>query len=118
MKIYRFDAGVGKVIDKFDSVNFIMSRIVRTSEPAHIGCMHIGENGVVGYHQAVVPQLFLVVQGEGWVRAEGTERIVIRAGQAAFWVTGEWHESGSDAGMVALVIESEELNPEAAMSSV
>jgi quercetin dioxygenase-like cupin family protein len=111
MKLYRFDAQAGKIISQYDSVNLVMSRIVRTSAAAHIGCMHLDANGVVGYHQAVSPQLFLVVQGEGWVRGEDEWRIAVKAGQAAFWQTGEWHESGTDTGMTAIVIESAELDP-------
>lgn len=116
VKRFRFDAEAGKVIDKFNSVNLVMARIIRTNHAASIGCMHIGQGGVVGYHQAVVPQLFLVVQGEGWVRGEEEERTSIKAGQAAFWEGGEWHESGSETGMTAIVIESESLDPEAFMA--
>jgi hypothetical protein len=32
--------------------------------------------------------------------------------QAAFWEPGEEHESGSETGMVALVIEGDSLNPD------
>ncbi len=111
MKIYRFDAGVGRAIDMFGSSHLTLSRIVRVEGAAHIGCMHIGAGGVVGFHQAIVRQLFLVVNGAGWVRGEGPERIAIAAGRAAYWETGEWHESGSESGMVAIVIESELLEP-------
>jgi quercetin dioxygenase-like cupin family protein len=117
MKIYRFDAEVGKSISKYESRNFIMSRIARfeESEPfagMSIGCMHIGPDGVVGWHQAACPQLFLVVQGEGWVKAGESDKLPIKAGYAAFWETGEFHESGSDTGMTVIVIESEALTPD------
>lgn len=112
MKLFRFDQQVGKKIDRFNSVHATISRIVRTPESVHIGCMHLEAEGVVGYHPAVVPQLFLVVSGEGWVRGEGDERMPISAGQAAYWIAGEGHESGTQTGMVALVIEGEGLEPE------
>jgi hypothetical protein len=35
----------------------------------------------------------------------------IKAGQAAFWISGEWHESGTEFGMRAIVIESDSLDP-------
>jgi hypothetical protein len=126
MKIYRFGPQVGRQISHFDS-NFIMSPIVRISggkaegeEPAgwhnasegtRIGAMHIPAGGVVGYHQATVPQLFLVVAGEGWVRGAAPEHTPIRRGYAAFWEAGEWHEAGSDEGMSSIVIEGETVNP-------
>lgn len=110
MEFYKFDKSNGKQISQFDS-NFIMSRFIQTSKPAHIGCMHLGKNGIVGYHQAVVPQLFLVVNGEGCVRNEREEYIKVESGDAVFWEKDEWHETKTDTGLTAIVIESEELNP-------
>jgi hypothetical protein len=43
------------------------------------------------------------------VRADGSERIPIRAGQAAFWQPGERHEAGTDVGRTAIVVETEAL---------
>ena len=116
MKMYRFDPTVGHPITQFDST-FIMARIIRlagrdaTDGDIHIGCMHIPADGRVGYHQATVPQLFLVVAGEGWVRGDAETRRPVHAFEAAFWHRGEWHESGSETGMTALVIEGEGVDP-------
>ena len=55
------------------------------------------------------PQLLAVVEGEGWIRGNDDGRTPIRVGDAVFWEAGEWHETGSEAGMVALVIESARL---------
>ncbi|WP_134685472.1 cupin domain-containing protein [Brevibacillus migulae] len=118
MKIFRFDAQSGKVIHQYDSINVVMSRIVRTAEGAHIGCMHIAAGGVVGYHQAGMPQLFLVVQGEGWVTDESRSKVPIKAGQAAYWTAGEWHESGTDTGMMAIIIESDHMDPSRSMTEL
>ena len=115
MKIFRFDAQIGREIHQYESLNVIMSRIVQTSQGAHIGCMQMDAGGVVGYHQAGMPQLFLVVQGEGWVTDESRQRVPIKAGQAAFWTAGEWHESGTDTGMMAIVIETNEMDPSLSM---
>jgi hypothetical protein len=79
--------------------------------------MHIGAGGMVGYHPAVTPQLFLLVQGEGWVRGKAAEQVPIHAGQAAFWQEGEGHASGSAAGMIAIVIESKGIHPAEGSSS-
>jgi quercetin dioxygenase-like cupin family protein len=111
MRLFRFDAAVGRPIDQFGSTQLMLSPIARTTGQVQIGCMHIGPVGVVGFHQAGPAQLFLVVEGEGWVRSEDPEPVSIQAGQAAFWESGEWHESGSHTGMTAIVIESETLDP-------
>ena len=112
MRFFRFDPAVGRPIDQFDSAQAVLSPIQRMTGELQIVCMHIGAGGVIGYHQAEPKQLFLVVQGEGWVRSsEQPEPVAIHAGQAAFWESGEWHASGSHAGMTAIVVESETLDP-------
>lgn len=110
MEIYKFDKPNGKKISKFGS-DFIMSRIIQTDKAANIGCMYLEEGGIVGYHQAVVPQLLLVVNGEGTVRGDQDEYVAVASGDAVFWQQGEWHETKSEHGMTAIVIESEELDP-------
>jgi hypothetical protein len=112
MRLFRFDAPTGRPITHFGSVGLVMSPIQRGTGQFQIGCMHLDAGGVVGYHQAGEPQLFLVVRGEGWVRGESPERHPIAAGQAAFWETGEWHESGTAVGMDVIVLEAEALDPE------
>lgn len=107
MKIYNFDVDVGITIDQFGSFNVIRSRIAILPQKAHVSCMVLGPDGVIGYHQATIPQLFLVVEGEGWVRGESSRRQAIKKGQAAYWEKDEWHESGTETGMTAVVIEIE-----------
>lgn len=115
MELYTFAKENGKFITNFSS-NFMMSRIIQTDNKTHIGCMYLEENGVIGYHQAVVPQLLLVVSGEGYVRAEKEEYIKVQSGDAVFWQKEEWHETKTDVGLTAIVIESEALNPSAFMA--
>jgi len=116
MRIYRFDAEVGRHISHFDS-NFVMTRIAHITGDRNetadrfIGCMHIEAGGIVGYHQATAPQLFLVVAGAGWVRGEEELRRPIATFEAAFWRGGEWHEAGSETGMTVFVIEGEGVDP-------
>ena len=111
MQVFRFDAAAGRALEVFGSQALVMSRIGRVDGEVEIGCMHIGAGGIVGYHQAAVRQLFLVVAGTGWVRGADTTRHPIAAGEAAYWEAGEWHESGSQDGMTAIVIEAATLDP-------
>jgi hypothetical protein len=111
MQLFRFDAAVGRAPALFDSQALVMSRIGRVEGGVQIGCMHIGAGGIVGYHQATVRQLFLVVAGTGWVHGTDETRQPIAAGLAAYWAPGEWHESGSQDGMMTIVIESATLDP-------
>ena len=69
------------------------------------------EQRLLGRHtqSLAADQLFVVVQGSGWVRGEEAERTVIEPGTAAFWTAEEWHESGSETGMMAIVVEGNAL---------
>jgi hypothetical protein len=111
LKIYRFGAEVGRKIDAFDSVNFVMSRVVHLAAEARVSGAYLGPNGRVGHHQAVVPQLLLLVQGEGWVRGETVDRIPVAVGHAVYWEQDEWHEATTDTGLMAIMIESETPDP-------
>lgn len=54
-----------------------------------------------------MPQLFCIVAGSGWVSGEDGTRVPIRTGEAAWWDRGEIHESGTDTGMTAIVLEGD-----------
>ena len=110
MEFYKFSKDSGKRISKFDS-NFIMCRVIQTDKATNIGYMHLEENGIVGYHQAVVPQLLVVITGEGYVSNDREEYFKVQSGDAVFWEKDEWHETKSENGLTAIVIESVELNP-------
>lgn len=117
MRFYKFDKETGKRITKFNS-DFVMSRIIQTEKRSNIGCIHLEPDGVIGYHQAVVPQLLLVMVGEGYVRGEKDEYFKVQAGDAVFWTKDEWHETKTDRGLTAIVIESEELDPSIYMTEL
>lgn len=112
MRFFRFDREVARPVTRFDSQNAFIARGVRTTGFTQVGCIYLEPGGVVGYHQATSDQLLLIVQGEGWVRAEGTGRVPVRAGDAVFWTAGEWHETATETGLVALPVESDGLHPE------
>jgi quercetin dioxygenase-like cupin family protein len=118
MKIFRFDPEAGKRIGHFNSSGFILSRVVELFDEAVVSCAYLGTGGRIGYHQATIPQLFLVVKGEGWVRSETSEKTSIKAGQAAYWEKGEWHESGTETGMTTIIIEGVNFDPAKLMPPV
>ena len=85
----------------------LSARVRRLAPSAHVVVIEVGPGGVVARHPAVVAQLFVVVSGNGWVSGADGAREGISAGQAVLWEPGEEHESGSDEGMTALVVEAE-----------
>jgi quercetin dioxygenase-like cupin family protein len=82
----------------------------RLAGDAHAVVIEVSPGGVVARHQAVVAQLYVVVRGSGWVSGADGLRMPIGAGDAVLWEAGEEHESGSDEGMTALVVESDSLD--------
>ena len=111
MKIFRFDPEVGQEIEQFGSVKAIIAKVLHLEDKAAISCVYIRPNGKLGHHPAVTPQLLLLVQGDGWIRGETEEKLAVREGQAIFWEQGEWHESGSENGMTAVIIEGINIHP-------
>ncbi|MGY0691882.1 cupin [Virgibacillus sp. FSP13] len=95
MEFYKFNKNSGKRISNFNS-DFIMSSIIQTNKATNIGCMYLNENGNVGYHQAAVPQLLLILNGEGYVRNEKDEYCKVYSGDAVFWEKDEWDETKTD----------------------
>jgi quercetin dioxygenase-like cupin family protein len=76
---------------------------------AQLGVVHLGAGGRLGRREAVVPQFFLVVAGDGWVADGAGDRHRLRPGEAAHVGVGELYEIGTDTGLTAIVLEAEEL---------
>jgi quercetin dioxygenase-like cupin family protein len=74
-------------------------------------CFRLAPGGRIGRHPASVPQLLAVVEGSGWVSGAEGEAEPIGAGEAVWWKTGEEHETWTDAGLTAIVIEGEGVTP-------
>lgn len=91
-------------IDRFESV---AAHVRRLAPEAHVVVIEIGAGGTVGRHPAAAQQLFAVQRGSGWVAGGDGVRQEIRAGEAVLWEAGEEHESGSDLGLTALVVEAD-----------
>ncbi len=104
---FRFDGDLGRHITRFGS-DFTISRLFHSSE-LHVGCMRLGPGGLIGMHPAATPQLLAVVEGEGWIRGEEGPKTPISAGGAVFWSEGEMHETGTETGLVAIVVETKAL---------
>ena len=90
-------------IDRFESV---AARVRRLAPEAHVVVIELGAGGTVERHPAAAQQLFAVLRGSGWVAGGDGVRHEIRAGEAVLWDAGEEHESGSDLGLTALVVEA------------
>ena len=71
----------------------------------------IAPGGRIARHPATYPQILAVLEGTGTVvGAEGNVED-ISAGHAVFWAQGEEHETTTAAGLTALIIEGDGLEP-------
>jgi len=107
VKIVRFEAS--KPITHFDSHGAMIGGIARCRGQVRLSLVTLDPGGVLGLHEAASAQLLLVVQGAGRVRGAGDETAEIADGEAAFWETGEAHETSTEAGLRAVVAEADSL---------
>ncbi len=105
MKIVAFEAA--NAITHFDSRGATIGGIARCSGHVRVSFIELDPGGVLGMHEADAPQLFLVVEGAGRVRSGDAEPVPVARGQGAFWETGELHETVTDTGLTAIVVEAD-----------
>jgi quercetin dioxygenase-like cupin family protein len=67
----------------------------------------IEAGGRVARHPAVARQLLAVLDGSGHVSGGDGVEVAVAAGDAVVWAAGEEHETRSDDGMTALVVEGD-----------
>jgi quercetin dioxygenase-like cupin family protein len=104
----RLDAGRGRRIESFESVDAWVRGVSR--DVLQVVLIEVGPGGVVGRHPTGSHQLFAVLSGAGWVSGADGVREPVSGGDAVVWEPGEDHESGSDEGMRALVVEAESVD--------
>jgi quercetin dioxygenase-like cupin family protein len=106
--VRRISLAGGRPIERFGSAEASVRGVSRELLQAVV--IRIGPGGIVGRHPAASAQLFVAVEGSGWVSGADGRREPIAAGEAVAWEKGEEHESGSDEGLTALVVEAARLD--------
>jgi quercetin dioxygenase-like cupin family protein len=79
--------------------------------PFQAAVFRIEGGGRIARHPASVPQILAVLEGSGWVSGGDGAEERIEAGEAVFWTAGEEHETRTERGLTALIIEGEGLRP-------
>jgi hypothetical protein len=106
MRILDFGPTSGHTIDAFDS-RATLASLMGPTDAARAVVVHLPPDGIIGSHDAAAHQLYCVVAGEGWVSGTDDVRHPIRPYQAAEWQAGERHTSGTESGMVVVVLEGD-----------
>jgi quercetin dioxygenase-like cupin family protein len=84
---------------------------ISAGSPIQAAIFRFAPGGRLARHPATVPQILAVLEGSGEVSGGDGVAEPITAGEAVFWSQGEEHETTSEFGLVALVIEGEDLEP-------
>lgn len=97
-----------EVID-FESIGITMTPLKSPTmeQPWQMALFHFSSNSRLGMHPATTPQLFLILEGTGWVRIGDQDPRTIQTGELLHFIPGELHET--ETGMKALIIEGENL---------
>jgi quercetin dioxygenase-like cupin family protein len=108
MEIFRFDRDE-RLINAYGSIGLHATRIASGQGGVTVTCLAVRPGGTIGTHPATGEQLFLVIEGSGWIAGADGIRHPMEAGQGARWATGEVHTSGTDSGLTALAVEGSSL---------
>lgn len=95
---------------QFQSALAASTELAAGSGEAHTHVVALSPLGAIGRHAAGFGQLFVCLDGEGWVASADDVRVPLRRGQAAYFARGEQHSKGSDAGMRALIVQVRDLH--------
>lgn len=106
VRIIKFAGGPGHPIERFGSAGTHQLGGVLFNGGGGWTFITVDAGGHLGRHPTVLSQLFVVIEGSGWVAGADGTRMPITSGEAALWEAGEKHESGTDAGMRVAVLEA------------
>ena len=82
-----------------------------SGSPVQAAIFRLAANGRLHRHPATLPQVLAVLEGSGRVSGSDGEFQPIGPGEAVFWLAGEEHETETDTGLTALILEADGLQP-------
>jgi len=105
MKRLNLRPDVAQTITNFGSTGVSSVKCASGSGEGHVYNLYFEAGGQIGRHPAGPAQVFLAVEGSGWVEGEDGVRREVRTGEAAYIAPGEMHAKGSETGMTAIMIQ-------------
>ena len=108
MRLLRFDPVVARAIEHHGSVEMTVSPLTRVRN-GPVACIRLEAGGRIGRHPAASAQLLAIVAGSGYVSGADGVELEAPAGTAALWEPGEDHETRTETGLTAIVIEGDDL---------
>jgi len=109
MRLIRLCPGHAAPIALFEATGASSLSVADGHGEAHVHWLQFECGGRIGEHPTGFGQLFIVVEGSGWVAGADGRRVELCAGEAAYFERGERHSKGSDRGMKALMVQIADL---------
>jgi quercetin dioxygenase-like cupin family protein len=79
--------------------------------PVQAAVFRLRAGGRIARHPASVPQILAVLDGDGTVSGADGTPVQLAAGDAVYWAAGEEHETATERGLTALVLEGDAVRP-------
>src|SRR5262245_9938620 len=98
-----------ETISTYESHGASATRLADGHGDAHAYLLQFEAGGAIGRHEAGYGQLFIVLDGEGWVSGYDGLRQEISSGDVVLFDRGEDHAKGSDTGMTAVMLQVRDL---------
>ena len=114
MERFTFDAQSAFVPaqDLLENVTIApLTEPLRSGTPVQAAIFRLSPGGKIARHPATVPQILAVLDGTGNISGADGVPEPISAGEAVFWSAGEVHETVSEHGLTALVLEGDAVRP-------
>ena len=109
-ELIRFDKSVATAVESYGARSTTSVHLGSGSGEAHAYVLYFEAGGEIGEHETGFGQLFVVVDGGGWV-VSGSDRHDVGIGDAVFLPRGVMHAKGSESGMTAVMIQMDDLEP-------
>jgi quercetin dioxygenase-like cupin family protein len=109
MRLVRFAAEDARPIEAHRSTGFSISPLSSSPGASFQAIIRLEPGGRIGRRPAVGAQMLAVVSGAGVVSGGDGVEHVVGVGDAAVWEAGEEHETRTDDGLTAVVIEADGL---------
>lgn len=111
MRVISLDAVPRRTVDAHGSSGFTLGALGLTTD-AHLVVVSLRAGGVIGRHPAAGRQVLVVVSGDALVSGSSGDPVSLGPGEAAVWEPNELHETRSETGLTALVVEGDlEIGP-------
>jgi quercetin dioxygenase-like cupin family protein len=111
LRIVRFAEDQATEVREFSSRGALAVELAHGAADSHVYAIHMCAGGEIGPHPAGFDQLFLVVQGSGWVAGAEGSRHTLSVFEGVLIPSGEIHSKGSECGLVALMVQAGRLSP-------